>query len=214
MSKPTEFLIAELVDDLQPVGALKMSRGLLVSAGAAVLTMLVVALLFGIRPDIIAGNLHPVFLLATGLFAMLGIAASVTVIVMSRPQVGNDHGGWVWAAAMAGLLPFTALIMGLVKGPVALEQSSISHGLDCLVVGAGLGLIVGTALTLWLRRGAPTSAANAGLLTGIAAGSFGIFAFSFHCQYNDIYHIGLWHSLVVIIAATVGRLIVPSLIRW
>lgn len=214
MYHPTQSLIAELVDDLEPVRALSMSRGLLVTSGSALLTLAIVAMLVGLRPDIIAGNLNPVFLLATGLFLMLGIAASVAVIVMSRPQVGNEHGGWIWAAAMAALLPLTALVMSVVNGRTAFEQSSAVHGLDCLIFGTGLSLIVGTALTLWLRRGAPTSAELAGLLTGIAAGSFGIFAFSFHCQYSDIYHIGIWHSLVVVVSAMVGRIVVPRLIRW
>lgn len=214
MSNPTQSLIAELVDDLQPVRALSMARGLIVASTAALLTLVIVTLFVGLRPDIIAGNLNPVFLLATGLFLMLGVAASVAVIVMSRPQVGNEHGGWVWAAAMAALLPLSALVMGIVNGRTAYEQSTAAHGLDCLIFGTGLSLIVGAALTLWLRRGAPTSAEQAGLLTGIAAGSFGIFAFSFHCQYSDIYHIGLWHSLVVVISAAVGRILVPRLIRW
>lgn len=214
MYDPTQSLIAQLVDDLRPVRALTMSRGLLVTSGSALLSLAIVAMLVGLRPDIIAGNLNPVFLLATGLFLMLGIAASVAVIVMSRPQVGNEHGGWIWAAAMAALLPLTALVMSVVNGRTAFEQSSAAHGLDCLIFGTGLSLIAGTALTLWLRRGAPTSAEQAGLLTGIAAGSFGIFAFSFHCQYSDIYHIGIWHSLVVVVSAMVGRIVVPRLIRW
>lgn len=115
---------------------------------------------------------------------------------------------------MAALLPLTALVMGLADGPHALARSSPDQGLGCLTMGSALGLITGGALTLWLRCGAPTSPERVGLLTGIAAGSIGIFAFSFHCQYSDIYHIGLWHSLVVIAGAIVGRLVVPSLARW
>lgn len=214
MSSSSEILIASLVDDLHPVRPLSMPRGLLVAASGTILTLLVVVLFIGIRPEIVAGHFNPIFMLASGLFLMLGVAASVAVIVMSRPQVGNEHGGWIWAAAMAGLLPLTALLMGLATGPAAFEQSSPAHGLDCLIAGTALSIIVGSVLTLWLRRGAPTSAENAGLLTGVAAGSFGIFAFSFQCQFNNIYHIGLWHSLVVVISAMVGRILVPRLIRW
>jgi hypothetical protein len=214
MHSDTNSLIADLVDDLRPVRPLKLSRGLTIAAAGAGVTLGVVALLFGIRPDVVSGRFDPVFLLSAGLFLMLGVAASVTVIVMSRPQVGTDHGGWLWAAAMAALLPLTALVMGLADGPRALAQSSPDQGMGCLMVGSALALITGAALTWWLRRGAPTSPERAGLLTGIAAGSFGIFAFSFHCPYSDIYHIGLWHSLVVVAGAVVGRLVVPRLVRW
>lgn len=64
-------------------------------------------------------------------------------------------------------------------------------------------------LVLSLRRSAPTSPEHAGLLTGIA----GSFASSFHCPFNDIYHIGLWHSLAVVVSAAIGPVVVPYLIR-
>lgn len=214
MSRDTNSLIADLVGELRPVRPLRFSSGLAFALAGAGVTLAVVALLFGIRADVVAGRLDPVFLLATGLFLMLGLAASVTVIVMSRPRVGNDHRGWVWAAAMAALLPLAAVITGIARGPAGISATAAEHGLDCLMAGSALGLLTGAVLTFWLRRGAPTSPERAGLLTGIAAGSFGVFAFSFHCPYSDIVHIGLWHSLVVLLSAALGRLIVPRLIRW
>ena len=84
--------------------------------------------------------------------------------------------------------------------------------------GLAMGLLAGLAsaavLVAWLRRGAPTSPERAGWITGIAAGSLGMFAFSLYCPDDSIYHIGLWHSASVIVAALLGRLIVPRLIRW
>ena len=72
-------------------------------------------------------------------------------------------------------------------------------------------LLFGT-LTLWL--GFLRIAERAGLVAGVAAGAFGIFAASLHCPDNDIVHIGLWHSGAVIVTALAGRLLVPRLIRW
>lgn len=212
--KSTGALIAQLVDGLEPVRPLRLSSGLgfaLVGLGVTVAT---VALLFGIRPDVIAGHFDPVFLLATGLFLLLGLSSAATVIVMSRPRVGSDHGGWVWAAAMAALLPAAAAIIGIGRGPGAFSASAVEHGLDCLTMGSAFAILTFAILVWWLRRGAPTSPERAGLLAGIAAGSFGIFAFSFHCIYSDIVHIGLWHSLVVVLSGAIGRLVVPRLIRW
>lgn len=214
MRTDTHEFIGGLVDDLQPGRPLTLQRGLLVAGGSAALTVGVMALLVGFRPDLISGNLNPVFLLATGLFVMLGIAASFTVIGMSRPQVGNTHVGWIWAVVMAALLPLTAAVLGFVKEGNAFFQSQPAQGINCLINGSLLGLIVGGALTMWLRRGAPTSPEQAGLLTGIAAGSLGIFAYSLHCPFDDIVHIGLWHSMAVVVSAVAGRLVVPALIRW
>lgn len=214
MRTDTQELIDGLVDDLQPNRPLTLSRGLVVASGSAALAVGAMALFFGIRPGLITENPDPVFLLATGLFLILGIAASVTVIGMSRPQVGSSHDGWIWAVAMAALLPLSAAVMGFADRGNALLQSYPSHGINCLTNGGLLGLIVGGALTFWLRRGAPTSPEQAGLLTGVAAGSLGIFAYSLHCPLDDIYHIGIWHSLTVAVSALAGRAIVPALIRW
>ncbi|TAJ79673.1 MAG: DUF1109 domain-containing protein [Sphingobium sp.] len=214
MSRDTNFLIAQLVDGLEPVRPLRLSSGLGFALAGLVVTVATVALLFGIRPDVIAGHFDPVFLLATGLFLLLGLSSAATVIVMSRPRVGSDHGGWVWAAAMTALLPVAAAIIGIGRGPGAFSASAVEHGLDCLMMGSALAFLTFAVLVWWLRRGAPTSPERAGLLAGIAAGSFGIFAFSFHCIYSDIVHIGIWHSLVVVLSGAIGRLVVPRLIRW
>jgi hypothetical protein len=212
--KSTGALIAQLVDGLEPVRPLRLSSGLSFALAGLGVTLTTVALLFGIRPDVIAGHFDPVFLLATGLFLLLGLSSAVTVIVMSRPRVGSDHGGWVWAAAMAALLPAAAAIIGIGRGASAFSTAAAEHGLDCLTMGSAFAILTFAVLVWWLRRGAPTSPERAGLLTGVAAGSFGIFAFSFHCVYSDIVHIGLWHSAVVVVSAAVGRIAVPQLIRW
>jgi hypothetical protein len=210
----TGALIARLVDDLEPVRPLRFSRGLGLALAGLGATVTAVALLFGIRSDVIAGRFDPVFLLATGLFLLLGVASAVTVIVMSRPRVGSDHGGWMWAAAMTTLLPVSAAIIGLARGPDALVDSAPLHGLECLIAGSALASLTFVILVGWLRRGAPTAPARAGLLTGVAAGCFGIAAFSFYCDIDDIMHIGLWHSAVVLVSAAIGRIAVPPLIRW
>lgn len=206
--------IAQLVDGLEPVRPLRFTSGLGFAIAGLGVTVTTVALLFGIRPDVIAGRFDPVFLLATGLFLLLGLASSVTVVIMSRPRVGTDHNGWLWAAAMAALLPLAGAIIALGRGGRDFSATATENGLDCLMAGSLLGLMTFGVLVWWLKRGAPTSPERAGLLTGIAAGSFGIFAFSFHCIYSDIVHIGLWHSSVVVVSAVIGRFAVPRLIRW
>lgn len=214
MSNPSDTLIASLVGELQPVKPLSFARGLAYALAAAATSALAVVAAFGIRPDLMAGRFDPVYLIATGLFLVLGIAAAVTVIVMSRPQVGNEHGGWVWAAAMVALLPVAAMIVSVSSGSDILSRESLVHGLECLMVGGGALVLVFAILVSWLRKGAPTAPDRAGLLTGVAAGSLGIFAFSLHCADNDIVHIGLWHSAVVLLMAGLGRTLVPRLVRW
>jgi hypothetical protein len=214
MQHKTDALIAELVGDLEPVRPLRFAEGLALALAATGLSAAVVVWLFGMRADLMAGSVNPMHLVTTGLFFVLGLAASVTVVVMSRPHVGSDHGGWRWAAGMAALLPVTGLIVALSRGTDVMSAESMSHGADCFAIGGAASLLVFAALTAWLRRGAPTAPDRAGLVAGVAAGAFGIAAFSLHCPDNDIVHIGVWHSAVVLAMAGLGRLAVPHLVRW
>jgi hypothetical protein len=214
MVRNSDALIAELVGELEPVRPLSFAQGLgFALAGAAVSALTVVGL-YGLRADLAVGAVNPMHLVATGLYFGLALAATVTVVVMSRPQVGNDHSGWTWAAAMAALLPLAALVVAFSRNSDMMSAESIRHGLECFSVAGTASLLVFGMLVAWLRRGAPTAPDRAGLIAGVAAGSFGIFAFSLHCPDNDIVHIGLWHSAVVLAMAGVGRALVPRLIRW
>lgn len=212
--RTSDALIAELVGDLEPVRPLRFGEGIAATLAAAALSAGVVLALLGMRADWRAGVLDPMELVASGLYGGLGLAASVTVILMSRPQVGNDHGGWRWAAAMAGLLPLAGLGAALGRGGAGMSGEVMRHGAECFAVGAAASLLVFAALTLWLRRGAPTAPARAGLVTGVAAGAFGSFAVSLHCPDGDIVHVGLWHGATVLAMAALGRALVPRLVRW
>ena len=214
MRTDTENLISGLVDELQPVRPLRFRRGLGLAVAAMALAVVLVVTLGGIRPDLAAGRPDPMFLVASGLFLLLGLAAAVTAVVMGSPRVGNAHDGWRWAAAMAGLLPLAAMLLALGDFHAAWIASEPAHGAYCAAYSIGLGLLTGAVLVLWLRRGAPTSPGRAGLLTGVAAGCAGVFAFSFACPFDSIMHIGLWHALAVVVSALAGWLVVPRLVRW
>lgn len=214
MTPNSDVLIAQLVRNLEPVRPLRFSHGMGYTLLAAAISSALVVGLFGMRADLRAGQFAPISMIATGLFFGLGLAASAAVVTMSRPCVGTNHNGWTWAAAMAALLPTVGLIAGLSNSTALLSADSIAHGLDCLTIGTGSSIIIFAMLVWWLRKGAPTAPDRAGLVTGIAAGSFGIFAFGLHCPENNVAHVGVWHSAVVLIMGAVGRAVVPSLVRW
>lgn len=207
-------LIDKLVGDLEAVRPLKHSQGFAVAMTSACLGMLGMIGLFGIRPDLAAGEFEASHIIATGLFLLLAIASAASVVTMSHPRVGTVHAGWVWPAAMVALLPIAALLYAFSEGSNLLAHESVTHGILCLTIVGITTAMVMVALIWWLRRGAPTSPERAGLLAGLASGSFGIFTFSLYCPENDIVHIWLWHTSALLLAAAAGRLIVPSLVRW
>jgi hypothetical protein len=214
MPRTSDALIAELVDGLQPVRPLRFGEGMLLALAAAGVTAAAVLGAYGLRADVAAGLVDPMHLVTSGLFLGLALASTVTVVMMGRPQVGTDHSGWRWAAAMAGLLPVAGVIVAAVRGTPVFTAESMAEVRECLEIGSVSALLVFAMLVLWLRRGAPTAPDRAGLVAGIASGAFGIFTFSLHCPANDIVHIGIWHSAVVLAMGLAGRMLVPHLIKW
>lgn len=214
MSRDSSLLIDRLVADLVPVPPLTRIGGLLRAGLAALATVAGTIMVSGVRPELGAGKVGPVFLLASGLFLVLAYAAIYGVIQSSRPRVGNRQSGWLWASAMAALLPAGAVVTLALAwgghGGAALDRD----GWQCLGAGLLAGLLAGAVLVAWLRRGAPTSPGRAGLMTGIASGSIGIFAFGLSCPHEGLAHIGLWHGGAVLLSALLGRFVVPPLIRW
>ena len=214
MPNDPNALIAALVDELRPVRAMRPRDGLFIAGAAGAITVALTILLLGVRPDVASGHFEPLFLFANGLFLVVGGAAALAAVGMGMPRVGHSSQGWKWVVAMAGLLPATALVMLASRTESMPTALVTSHELKCVAMGLALGLLTATALTLWLRRGAPTSPERAGMLVGLASSSIGIFAFAFHCPSDSFYHIGLWHVVPVAIGAILGRLFIPRLVRW
>lgn len=214
MNTSTDRLIESLADQLTPVRALRMREGLALTLVAGAVTIAVVLGWLGLRRELLAGEASAMFVIANGLILLLGLAAAATVVRMGSPQVGNRHEGWKWALAMAGLLPLAALVRLALHWQELPQITSGIQGPDCLFHALTLSVFTAAALTLWLRRGAPASPPLAGMLTGIAASALGTFAYGLACPVETIYHLGVWHSLPVLIGAVVGRFAITRAIGW
>lgn len=206
--------IETLVADLQPVRPVEPRAGALLAVVAAAVAAAIVAAWLGVRPDIVAGNPHPVVMMREGMLLVLGFAALAAVVASARPGIGQSSTGWRWALAAASLFPLTSIALSVTGGGFPLEVLYSVDGPWCLAVSIAGGLMIGAALTLWLRRGAPTALNRIGWLVGLASGSFGAFAYGLHCVSITVFYVGLWYTGAVALCALIGRLIVPRLIRW
>ena len=210
----TRSTIIELVDDLTPVKPLSAVDGVAYAIIATAISVIRVVEFLGLRAGLKTGHFDPVHVIGSGQFLVLGMAAVVLVIRMSRPQTGNSIRTVIWLGALASWLPLTALIVQISDPDGLWAPDVIPAGLVCFARGNIFSILVFASLIWWLRQGAPTSLERAGTLTGFAAGSFGVFALSLHCASDDIVHIGFWHTAAVAGMAGLGRSIVPPLVRW
>ena len=206
--------IETLVTDLEPVRPVAPRAGVLLAVIAAAVVTAIIAAGLGLRPDIVAGNPQPVVMMREGMLHVLGFAALAAVVASARPGVGQSSTGWRWALAAASLFPLTSIALSVTGGGYPVEVLYSVDGPLCLAVSMAGGLMIGAALTLWLRRGAPTALDRIGWLVGLASGSFGAFAYGLHCVSITVFYVGLWYTGAVAICALLGRLIVPRLIRW
>ena len=211
--RDTEYLIDQLTDELKPRHGVSPGLGRTMLAGTALVTALSLTLLFGMRPDFIAGDPHPVPLIAALVFLCAGAVVALALTAMARPAVGANRGGWQGAVALIAVLPVAAFLTA--AGNAAQRAAMMPpDGPFCLVTGTLASLASIVLLTLWLRRGAPTSAERTSWLVGIAGGAIGALAIGLVCPIDAISHIGIWHAGIVAVAAVGSRLVLPRFLRW
>lgn len=213
MNRVPNPLIEQLAGELAPVSPIRYRTGLALILLALALSVAGIATVEGLWREALAGHASPFFMIVNGAFLLLGLAAAGAVLRMSTPKVGNSYGGVGWASAMAAIMPVATIIMLLGRGD-ALAAIDEAFALHCVTAPLLTSLVSGSAMVWWLRRGAPVSPQRAGLLTGLAAGALGTFAFGLSCDYDTVAHLGVWHVVPVVLATLAGRLIVPPLVRW
>lgn len=206
--------LEELVNDLTPV---RPMRGWHAAGIVAALTALAIALTawcFGIRSDVMNGAPAPIVLVRASVLVLLGAATLTAVIDSARPRVGRHSSGWGWVLALALLFPALTLASALSSGTIPHAEMTAKSAIWCLGISLAAALMIGFAMTLWLRRGAVTVVNRTAWLVGLSAGAFGTLAYSLHCPSSTIAYIGIWYSVAVGLSAIAGRLILPPLLRW
>jgi hypothetical protein len=211
--RKTDDLIDRLTDELEPRRTVSpwLARGML--AAAAILTAVGLTALFGMRADFAAGYPHPVPLIAALIILCAGAVVAAALTAMARPAVGSSRSAWKGAVAGLAVLPIAAL---LTAAGNAGERAAMMppDGPFCLVTGTLVSIASIVLLTIWLRRGAPTSAARASWLIGVTGGAIGALAMGLVCPIDAITHIGTWHAGIIAAAATGSRLVLPRFLRW
>lgn len=213
MQRTHNPLIDRLVDDLAPVRVLKTRDGLLLVALAALATVLFVSYFHGLWRDGLSGHGSPIYYIVHGLVLLLGLASATSVISLARPQVGHHHDGPRWAMAMVGVIPAVTIVTLALRSDLDKGMQD-PLAVTCLSYSLAAAMVTASALVLWLRRGAPVSLQTAGLQTGIAAGALGTAAYGMSCPNDTLAHVGLWHIAPIVVAAMIGKLVVPRLLRW
>lgn len=211
----TDQLVLTLGSSVTPVrrGLIPRRIALGLIAGGAI-TLGVVALKFGFRPDLTIAMHGFAFWMKWTYTLSLGFIAILATAHLARPEARRPR----WLGLLA--IPIAALA-ALAVGE--LIQTPLSGWPDlwmgqswrtCSTSVATLALPIFAGLVLAFRRLAPTRLRLTGAIAGLAAGAFAATLYCLHCPEVSAIFVLTWYTLGIAVAAAIGALLGPKLLRW
>lgn len=211
----TEDLIQSLASDVSAVPRHTLGRRIAIGmlAGGAI-SLLLVATILGIRPDL-GSAIHGFSFWMKSLYtASLGIGAIALTVSLSRPDSARPRQFWLLAVPIL-------LLVG-----ISIAELAHTPAADWLAMWLGnswrscpwLLLLLSTPIFLGLlwsfQRLAPTRLRMAGAAAGLAAGAWSATLYCLHCPEVSALFVLTWYSLGIGLAAAIGALLGPHLLRW
>ena len=211
----TDDLIRSLGASATPMhrGMIERRIALGLGAGAAgTLGMILIKL--GIRPDLMLAMHGYAFWMKWTYTISLAVIAVLATVHLARPEAGRPRWLWLLAVPVAAL---AALAVGeLIRTPMQ-GWPALWMGLSwkmCSTRVATLSLPIFAGLMIAFRRLAPTKLRLTGAVAGLAAGACGATLSCLHCPEVSAVFVLTWYSLGIAVAAGIGALLGPSLLRW
>jgi hypothetical protein len=209
----------ELVDFLAagaiPVQALgpRPRFALALGWGACGATLLM-AIMLGVRPDLAAAALLPMFWAKLVYAGALAAGSLVAAMRLSRPGAAL---GRAPAALAAVVIAMGSLAAATLARAEASQWPALLLGQtwrSCPFLIAALSVPVFIAV-LWAMKGlAPTRLRLAGGAAGLLAGATGALVYTLHCPELAAPFLAVWYLLGMLVPAAVGLLLGPRLLRW
>ena len=172
------------------------------------------AILLGVRSDLAAAVLLPMFWVKLAFPACLAAGALFAAGRLSRP---GARLGRVGSALAAPVLAMWLLAAFALATATAGEREALVFGGTwnvCPLLVALLSLPVFVA-AMWAMRGlAPTRLALAGAAAGLLSGAVGALIYALHCPEMDAPFLAIWYLLGMLIPTAAGALLGPRLLRW
>jgi len=211
----TEDLIQALSRDVEPTAPMHaLWRLWMLAVAGFVVAGLLTAFLLGVRPDYVEGLVAPDTAMKFAFTAGVAIATWPALIRVAR---AGELGGW--RRDILGL-PFAAIALAAT---IQLGFARYANWSDlffdqswslCLPMVTLLSLPIYLAVGLVLRRMAPVDLSQAGFVAGLFAGGLGALAYTLHCQADDMPYVAVFYSLAILVAAALGGLAGPRILRW
>lgn len=212
----TDDLIAQLAAETRVVRPHAVERGVALHLvlGAAVAVVLLVATL-GLRPDMSVAVGTATFWMKFGFTAVVGALGVVATCRLARPGAALRPVFWVAAIAPFAMIATMAIFEILAVAPAdRIDVWLGSSWKTCPVWILAISAPVLLAVTLSMRRFAPTRPVLTGMALGMAAGGIGATVYGLHCQENAAAFLATWYVLGMAVVGVIGAAIGPRALRW
>ncbi len=211
----TEQLIRMLASGAPAVATRAAPRRFALALGvSACVTLLWVAWWLGIRRDIAAAVLLPMFWVKLAFPAALLAGALMAAVRLARPGVRL---GQVPLVLVAPMIAMWALGIVVLYSAAPEARGHLVLGVSWQVCPFYIATLSAPAFVaaLWAMRGlAPVHPAGAGAAAGLLAGALGAMAYALYCPEMAAPFLSIWYLLGMLIPAAVGAALGPRLLAW
>jgi len=211
----TDQLIDTLAQDVASVPRHAIGRRLAIGlAGGAMVSLLLVGLSLGFNRNLDLAMLHYPFWMKWGYTISLGVVAVAATAQLARPDAGMP--GWLWLMALP-LVGLTVIGIFEMRDIPASEWLAMWLGQSwekCSALVFLLSLPIFAGLLWSFKSLAPTRLRAAGATAGLSAGAWSATLYCLHCPEVSAVFVLTWYTLGIALAALVGAVLGPRLLRW
>lgn len=211
----TEDLVGLLSTGITPVKSGSATRRIGASLPiAAIGATLLMAAVFGIRPDLGAVIKTAIFWEKLALPVCLAIGALIATARLARPgaRVGA---GWPVMTIPLVVVWLAAILIVVTAAPQDRLPAILGHSWRTCPFNILLLSVPGFVAIFWAVKGlAPTRLRLAGAISGLLASSIATVAYCFHCPEMSPAFWSIWYVAGMLLPAALGTVLGPRLLRW
>ncbi len=176
--------------------------------------MILMAILLGVRPDLVAALSDPMFWVKLGFVTVLAIFCVPANLRLARP--GARLGRVRWGMAAPVLLIWLLAVLVLAQAPQEARPALIwGRTWSACPLNISILSVPAFVMLMWAMKGlAPTAPRTAGAAVGLLAGAIGAMAYTLHCPEMAAPFLAIWYVIGVMVPTVLGAILGPWLLRW
>jgi hypothetical protein len=212
----TDDLVEMLARGAEPVPPHAARNRLLAAVAVGMpLSVLVVSLWFGLRPDLAEALRQPLLWIKFGVPLAVALAAGLSLRRLASPGVPAGRAWWLGAGTVIALWAMAALQWAGLSESARVDALWGSTWRQCPFNIAVVSVPLLTAVLAMVRGlAAPTRPVLAGAAAGLLSGALGAAAYALHCPESGLAFLAVWYVLGMAIVGVVGAALGPRLFRW